>query len=101
MAILVSSRIRLRSSTHSPRFGFFLRAGVLFALACVLYANVLATLAQDWWTEPRHTYGLLIPPLAVYLAWLRRDVTLSYPVAPDSRGLWLVALSSGLYLLGT
>jgi exosortase len=101
MAILVSSPIRHRTSTHSRYFGFFLKAGVLFGLACGLYANVLAKLALDWWTEPRHTYGLLIPPLAVYLAWLRREITLSHPVAPDNRGLCLVALSSALYVLGT
>jgi len=43
---------------------------------------------------------LLIPPLALYVAWARRNLTLSQPVAPDNRGLWLIGFACLVFLLG-
>lgn len=71
-------------------------AGLIFAL----YASVLADLAYDWWTDPALSQGLLIPPLAFYIAWTRQKLTFSCPVIPDNRGLGLIAASCLLLLFG-
>jgi len=57
-------------------------------------------LAHDWWNEPALSYGMLIPPLALYLAWLRREKTLECDVVPDHRGLILIAFACLQFLLG-
>src|SRR5437867_7197761 len=79
---------------------FWFQVSILVALVAVLYTTVLMDLAHDWWTEPSFSQGLLIPPLALYVAWTRRSLTLSQPVAPDNRGLWLIGLACLVFLLG-
>lgn len=85
---------------HSGNAALWLQAAILSALILVLYAAVLADLAHDWWIDPSLSQGLLIPPLALYVAWTRRELTLKYPVAPDSRGLWMTVFACVVYLLG-
>ncbi len=41
-------------------------AGIAFAL---LFAGPIAKLATDWWVEPDAGHGLLLAPLAAFLAW--------------------------------
>jgi exosortase len=57
-------------------------------------------LAHDWWSQPSLSYGLLVPPLALYVAWLKRKAILAAPVRQDSRGLVLAVLACLMYLLG-
>ena len=78
----------------------WLQALILIALIGVLYGQVLIDLAGDWWTEPSFSQGLLIPPLALYVAWTRRNLTLAQPIQPDNRGLWLIGFSCLLFMLG-
>jgi len=79
---------------------FSAQALVLLGLLTALYAAVLTDLANDWWTDPTLSQGLLIPPLALYIAWLRRHITLSLPSAPESRGLLLTVGACLLFVLG-
>jgi exosortase len=44
----------------------------------ILFARVFADLARDWWTDPNAGHGLLILPLAGFLAWRSA-------VAPNAR----------------
>ncbi|HEX5385180.1 MAG TPA: exosortase/archaeosortase family protein [Gemmatimonadales bacterium] len=37
--------------------------------AAILFAEPMATLVRDWWTDSNAGYGLLLAPLAVWLAW--------------------------------
>lgn len=37
----------------------------------VLFWEPMFTLGRDWWTDPEAGHGLLLGPLAVYLAWRR------------------------------
>ena len=78
----------------------WLQVLVLIALVGVLYGQVLVDLAGDWWTEPSFSQGLLIPPLALYVAWTRRSLTLAQPIQPDNRGVWLIGFSCLLFMLG-
>jgi hypothetical protein len=51
-------------------------AAIAFA---ILYGGPIAKLARDWWVEPDAGHGLLLAPLALYLAWKRG-------VRADARG---------------
>src|SRR5436305_7110821 len=79
---------------------FWAQAGVLLSLVIALYAAVLADMANDWWTDPTLSQGLLIPPLALYIAWLRRNITFSNPSASDRRGYLLTGAACLLFILG-
>jgi len=72
----------------------------LVGLVTVLYAAIAVDLASEWWTVDSASYGMLIPPTALYIAHLRRDVTFSFPARSDLRGLWLLALGCVFLLFG-
>ena len=86
--------------TFSTKSSTLWKSGVIAVLIAALYADVLADLAHDWWTDESLSYGLLIPPMALYIAWLRRRITLQEPVSPDSRGLFLIGAACFTYILG-
>lgn len=94
----------LTKAKHSISFRkwglYWLQALTIAALIAVLYGQVLADMAEDWWTDPSLSQGLLIPPLALYIAWTRRSMILSRPAVAENRGLWLVAGACCLYILG-
>ena len=69
-------------------------------LISVLYGRILAQLCSDWWNEPNLSQGMLLPPLALYFAWLDQRAWRAIPPLPDGRGLFLVAASCMTYLLG-
>jgi exosortase len=65
--------------------------GAAFA---VLFGAPLAGLARDWWTDPDAGHGLLLAPVAIWLAWrvgISRDST-------PSMGLGAVALVAAIAL---
>jgi exosortase len=74
-------------------------AGILVLIAA-LFADVLLDLASDWWNLPEASYGMLVPPTALYIAYLQRRPTLAVPAQPTLRGLWLVALGCLIFILG-
>ncbi|HYT99155.1 MAG TPA: exosortase/archaeosortase family protein [Gemmatimonadales bacterium] len=60
----------------------------------MLFWQPLATLGRDWWTDPESAHGLLLFPLALYLAWragLRGDVA-----AQPGAGAALLAAAVGV-----
>ena len=77
-----------------------LKFGVITLLTGMIYAPVLKDLALDWWNQESLSYGMLIPPLALYVAWMRRGLTFAKPVVHDSRGLWLTSAACLLFLVG-
>ncbi|MFQ5853041.1 MAG: exosortase A [Candidatus Binatia bacterium] len=46
----------------------------LMAIACLyLYVPVLTMLVADWWDDPDYSHGFLVPVLAAYFVWRRRQ----------------------------
>src|SRR5579862_452673 len=92
---------KAKHSTSFRKWGlYWLQALTIAALIAVLYGQVLADMAEDWWTDPSLSQGLLIPPLALYIAWTRRSLTLAQPAVAENRGLWMVACACFLYIMG-
>jgi exosortase len=72
-------------------------AAVMFVL---LYRHVLVKLVHDWYYDDNYSHGFLIIPLALYLAWERRDRFLSRPTRPSAWGLFVVVASVAVLLAG-
>lgn len=83
-----------------PSSGTLIKAVIVAALTAVLFSKTLFDMALDWWNEPAWSQGMLLPPLALYVAWINRQRTLSYAAAQDRRGLGLAGFACLLYLLG-
>jgi exosortase len=77
-----------------------LKIATVTALVVLLFWDVLLDMAHDWWTEPAYSQGMLLPPLALYIAWVHRRRILSYPAIADNRGLLLTALAGLIFVLG-
>lgn len=88
------------ASLVSYSYETWLKIGLVAALVLFQFGDALANMAHDWWTEPAWSQDLLLPPLALYIAWLQRNRTLTCPVSPDSRGLLLTAFGCLIFLLG-
>jgi exosortase len=85
---------RLRTSSR-----WWMPAAIGIVVA-VLYADVLKLLAEDWWENESYSHGLLVVPLALYIAWKQRAVILSAPKAPSAKGIVLTAIACMTYLAG-
>jgi exosortase len=79
---------------------FWLFAALVVGLISALYFRILPEMAKDWWDDPGASHGILIPPVALYIAWLRRDLTLAEPAFADLRGLWLTLCACLMLLVG-
>jgi exosortase len=69
-------------------------------LALALYASPLASLAYDWQHDEGASYGFLVPPIALYIAYMGRQRTFAFPARTDSRGLILVLAACFTFLAG-
>lgn len=86
---------------HPGRKGLpLLPIALVSALLIGLYWDVVAGMAEIWWTDPAYSHGILIPPLALYIAWIQKDETLSAPVRPSAWGLWVTAFGCSVLLVG-
>jgi exosortase len=79
---------------------FWITAISVTAMIGGLYASILPDLASEWWNDSSASYGMLIPPIAAFIAWLRRDDILSTPARPSLSGLWLTAAGCLVLLTG-
>jgi exosortase len=98
----VSSGVKLDpiAADKPTHYTLAAQVGIIVALMGVLFVNVLADMAHDWWIEPAWSQGMLLPPLALYIAWIDRRRIFGAAAAPDWRGLLLTALACGTYILG-
>lgn len=85
---------------HRGGIVFWLPSLLVVCLIVTLYSHVFAELASDWWNDPNASHGLLVPPLAAYIAWKRRRLTLAAPAELDWRGLFWIAAGCLVLLAG-
>src|SRR5688572_10483773 len=65
----------------------------------VLYSTVAVSLVRHWYTDDNYSHGFLIVPLALYLAWERRQRLLQLPPTPALVSGGIIVLGSVLVLL--
>src|SRR5262245_3035218 len=77
--------------------------GLAAALASffLLYWSVFAGLLRDWEIDENYSHGFLIVPLALYLAYERRERLRSAVASPTALGLVLIVGSIGVLIAGT
>jgi exosortase len=92
-ALLAGGRVRVPARTWA-------QAAVLAALLGLAWGRMLATLWNTWATNDNYSHGPLVPVTSLALVWLRWDKLRALPVAPDGRGLWLVAAGCAVHLVG-
>lgn len=85
-------------------FPFFASPVGLAALLSITlvwaYASVIADLIRTWWSVADYSHGFFVVPMAVFLAWSRRE-TLPRKMTPSPWGLLPVALALSMLTFGT
>jgi exosortase len=90
-----------RKSLPGRRYLPFAGAITVAYLVWLLFGDVLLSLVDDWWNVPAYSHGLLLPPFALYIAWLNRQRILARPAMYDARGIVVLAGACALLILGT
>ena len=96
----MGSAIVVRSRDMSAEVFVRAKVFVLAALVAGVYAEILLDLGLEWWIRPEASYGMVIPPFVLYLAYLRRQEIGSVPKRSTMRGLGLVAVACLMFLTG-
>lgn len=78
----------------APRAARWIPHAVAAAAFAALFAEAAASLAADWWNDPDAGHGLLLAPLAVWLAW-RAGL---HPAAAPARAAGLAMLAAAVAL---
>jgi exosortase len=65
-----------------------------------LYSETAIELVQEWLTRPAASHGILIPPMAAYMVWMRRQALQRSAPEADSRGLLVIGVACLLLLTG-
>lgn len=76
-----------------------LGAAVMAGLV-ILYWPILVPMVRQWAADDNYSHGFLVPFIAGYLAWMRRDALVSARIAPSNAGLAVVLFGLGMLLLG-
>lgn len=77
----------------------WIQVAAIAGLVLALHAAILADLAVEWWTVDASSYGMLVPPIALYIVYLQRSRIVGIPAQTELSGLWLISFSC-LVLLG-
>lgn len=88
-----------RSGSASRSLWWWGGAALLISIA-FLYKDIFFALVKDWWTDPDLSHGFVVPLIAAYVVWQRRQNLASLPLKPSWWGLGVIAGSMGVLLLG-
>jgi len=73
----------------------------LMALLLIIYAPTISALVHMWWSSDDYSHGFLVPFIALYLVWIKREQATLTPVSPNLRvGMPVMAVAGLLLITG-
>lgn len=73
---------------------------VLLVPFIAFYYTTLVNLVSDWSTDDNYSHGFLIPIIAGYMIWQKREKLAAYPVAPSNWGIMVIIAGVLLHIAG-
>ena len=73
---------------------------VLVVLLGAVYHSIVYEMILDWKKDDNYSHGFLVPFIAAYLAYMRKDDLLAAVVRPCNAGLAVIAMGLGVLFLG-
>jgi hypothetical protein len=52
---------------------FWIQTGLIAAGFILVFFKTIAGLVSDWSTDPNFSHGFLIPVIALYMVWYKKD----------------------------
>jgi exosortase len=95
------SRSPVESAAGTPPIAFWV-AGVAVLVPAFLwsYWPTLEAMVASWNREPDYSHGFLVPPLALLILWVRRDLFPRDAARFAWSGLFLIAISQAMHCAG-
>ncbi len=81
--------------------GWLTKGLVIAGLIGFLYAPVLKRLIAQWWQDPSYGHGFVVPLLAAYVLFRRRDIHRKIAIDPSNLGLLVMGGAISLLITGT
>lgn len=72
----------------------------LGGLLVVLYGSVIASMVQQWWSDPDYGHGFLVPVFAIYLLWRQRTRISEVSLQGSNSGIVVMLFAMSLLVLG-
>ncbi|HKJ89144.1 MAG TPA: exosortase A, partial [Gammaproteobacteria bacterium] len=72
---------------------------LILAGLVLLYHQTALSMAAVWWRNETYAHGMLVLPVSAFLLWRRRKYLATVALGPDARGVVLIALLAGMWLL--
>lgn len=91
--------MRVNEEPHAQNRSLVALAILVVPLACA-YWFIAESLVGQWIDDPNYTHGLFVVPMALVLAWKRRERLMETPPKVSYAGLVVVAVAGAIYLLG-
>lgn len=91
---------RYPAGTRLGAHTWWVQGTAVMVLVGLLYRDIFAKLAGNWWTDPNFSHGFFVPLFSAFLLWRDRRRLASIPVKPSWFGLVLVAVALGTLILG-
>lgn len=78
----------------------FLPLAALCSLFVFTYYQTLQSLVVHWWTHPFYSHGFMIPPLAAYVLWTKREDFRHCRKKPSWAGLGVLLVGLIVFVVG-
>ena len=82
----------MAEQTLLPQPRTLLQIGMIVASFAAVYTHTVSRLVEDWSIDPNFSHGFLIPPIAAYMLWQKRE---QLAKAPRDASLWGLIVLSG------
>lgn len=73
---------------------------ILTGVFVTLYSHAIATLISDWSGDPNFSHGFLIPFVAAYMVWHKKETLKTIEVKPSQAGLGVILFGMLCFLVG-
>jgi len=74
--------------------------GLPAAVFCYVYYHTISKLVRDWSIDANFSHGFLIPPIAAFMIWQKRDRLAQNLPVPSLWGLAILVLGMAIFTLG-
>ena len=78
----------------------WLQIGLVAALICALYYDILGRLVLEWWNNPNFSHGFLVPLFSAFLVWQNRKRISVLDRKPTWFGIVVVAGAMATLIVG-
>jgi len=85
-------------SRKNPKI--LIQIAVLALAFTILFGRTIADLAQDWMTNDNYSHGFLVPFIAAYMIWKKKELLSRIRIHPSKSGLLIVLLGMFVFIIG-